>query len=230
MGRLTKSVLLAVLGTEAVVGAGILEKRLESYENLPKTYAVITPRSPEIRKSNRYEARAEEAGDAQDYESVYDMIRRHEGLRTRVYRDSRGNRTIGIGFNLENRGARREIESVGANYEEILSGRARLNERQVEALFRRDVEEARQTARSFLGRRNYDRLDERAKDIITDMAFNLGPSRLNRFRRLRRALIRRDYLRAADEMEDSRWYGQVGNRSRELVRRMRALSSGRAEL
>ena len=38
---------------------------------------------------------------------------------------------------------------------------------------------------------------------------------------MRKAVLRRDWSAAADEMVNSRWYGQVGNRSRDLVRRMR---------
>ena len=41
---------------------------------------------------------------------------------------------------------------------------------------------------------------------------------------MRAAVLRGDWSAAADEMVNSRWYGQVGNRSRDLVRRMRRVS------
>ena len=55
------------------------------------------------------------------------------------------------------------------------------------------------------------------------MMFNLGYSRLSRFRKMKAAVLKRDWATAADEMVDSAWYGQVGRRSRDLVRRMRSV-------
>jgi lysozyme len=56
--------------------------------------------------------------------------------------------------------------------------------------------------------------------VIVNMAFNLGYSRLKGFKRMLAAVSNRDYERAAKEMEDSKWYGQVGRRSKELCRLM----------
>jgi lysozyme len=49
------------------------------------------------------------------------------------------------------------------------------------------------------------------------MVYNLGWPRFSKFRKLRAALEVGDYRRAADEMVDSAWYGQAGNRSKRLV-------------
>ena len=49
---------------------------------------------------------------------------------------------------------------------------------------------------------------------------------LSRFRNMRAAVLRGDWSSAADEMVDSAWYGQVGRRSRDLVRRMRSVRWG----
>lgn len=69
----------------------------------------------------------------------------------------------------------------------------------------------------------FDRLPAEVQLIIADMMFNLGFSRLSRFRRMKAAVLRRDWRSAAAEMEDSAWFGQVGRRSRDLVRRMRSV-------
>lgn len=45
------------------------------------------------------------------------LIRVHEGTRKCVYTDSTGHKTIGVGFNLDQSGAKTAIEAVGANFE-----------------------------------------------------------------------------------------------------------------
>ena len=69
--------------------------------------------------------------------------------------------------------------------------------------------------------------------IIADMMFNMGYSQHSEtktilrswFKNMKRAVLRKDWSAAANEMVNSRWYGQVGNRSRDLVRRMRNVRS-----
>lgn len=57
--------------------------------------------------------------------------------------------------------------------------------------------------------------------VLVNMAFNLGRTRLGRFRNMIAAVNNKDYKKAANEMVDSRWYNQVGNRSIELENWMR---------
>jgi lysozyme len=52
--------------------------------------------------------------------------------------------------------------------------------------------------------------------VLVDMIFNLGLTRFLLFKNLNAALAAGDYLRAAHEMLDSRWYRQVGRRARKL--------------
>lgn len=57
--------------------------------------------------------------------------------------------------------------------------------------------------------------------VLVNMVFNLGRPRLSKFKNMLAAVEARDYSKAADEMIDSKWYGQVGRRSEELVELMR---------
>jgi len=57
--------------------------------------------------------------------------------------------------------------------------------------------------------------------VLVNMAFNLGRTRLGRFKNMITAVNEGNYTKAADEMVDSRWYNQVGNRSIELENWMR---------
>ena len=66
-------------------------------------------------------------------------------------------------------------------------------------------------------------LPEEAQQIIANMMFNLGRTRLSKFKGMKRGVDAKDWNAAADEMVDSRWYRQVTNRADRLVERMRAI-------
>ena len=71
---------------------------------------------------------------------------------------------------------------------------------------------------------DFNDLPEEAQRIIANMMFNMGRTRLNKFRGMKRGVDARDWNAAADEMVDSNWYNQVTNRASRLVERMRNLS------
>ena len=66
-------------------------------------------------------------------------------------------------------------------------------------------------------------LPEEAQQIIANMMFNMGRTRLSKFKGMKRGVDSRDWDAAADEMVDSSWYKQVTNRADRLVNRMRAI-------
>ena len=72
-------------------------------------------------------------------------------------------------------------------------------------------------------------LPHEAQRIIANMMFNLGRPRFEKFRKLIAAVNVRDWSKAAVEMKDSKWYWQVGDRSKRLVRRMQDLAKSEAE-
>ena len=82
-------------------------------------------------------------------------------------------------------------------------------------MFQDDLQIALADAKRFLP--NFDQQPKDIQMVIVNMSYNMGLSSLNTFVKFRKALMDRDYLKAANEMLDSRWYHQVGNRSDELV-------------
>lgn len=66
----------------------------------------------------------------------------------------------------------------------------------------------------------WERLDDARSRVLISMAFNLGIDGLRKFRHFLSALEAGDYERAAAEMRNSAWYGQVGERGPKLVRWM----------
>ena len=59
-------------------------------------------------------------------------------------------------------------------------------------------------------------LDPVRHAVLMDMLFNLGLRRLQGFRKFLAAMSRRDWTKAAIEMEDSLWYRQVKTRAARL--------------
>ena len=64
---------------------------------------------------------------------------------------------------------------------------------------------------------------EEAQNIIIDMSFNLGYTKLSKFKNLRNSLKTNDYALASKHMKNSKWYGDVKSRGKELVSKMGSL-------
>jgi len=144
-----------------------------------------------------------------------------EGWRRKVYEDMKGHKTIGIGFNLDRRGARKCLEEVGTNYNKIKWGYWYLSENQIRALYYTDflgsIEGARRKVKS------YDQLHTDAQCIIADMVFNMGLGTFFKFKRMIRAFNNMDYVTASIEMAKSTW-GRKSHRAKEYIPAIRALS------
>lgn len=156
---------------------------------------------------------------------LIEMLKKHEGYRTKMYYDTKGNPTIGVGFNLNRYDAKSILQSVGADYETIMAG-GELSDPQIVGILDNTIDEAIGTARSKFS--NFDNLDPAAQAIVIDMCFNMGGDRIGRFKKMRDSLddndggdLPLDYGRAREEMIDSEWYNQVGNRSRSLTDMMK---------
>jgi lysozyme len=131
-------------------------------------------------------------------------LQRHEGIRFDIYLDTEGLKTGGIGHLVN-----QDDWNVG---DEILAV-------QVDRWFEEDFETAVSDACAvFL---NFDSHPDDAKRVCVNMAFNLGRSRLSKFKNMVRYVNEGNYLMAANEMVNSKWYSQVGNRSVELVNIMK---------
>jgi lysozyme len=122
---------------------------------------------------------------------------RHEALRLKPYRCSAGKLTIGIGRNLDD---------VGITAEE--------------AYFLLGNDISRVIAELDRNLPIFSSLDEIRKRVLIDMGFNLGISRLMKFRRMLAALEQSDFQKAAVEMMDSKWASQVGSRAERLKHMM----------
>ncbi len=150
------------------------------------------------------------------------FVERFEGRRQRVYRDSMGHPTIGVGFNLDRNGAAEDIRQLlpGLSYQALRRGTQTLTDEQIDRLLRHDVLRAIRTARSQFD--GFDHLPTEIKLILVDMTFNTGS--LHKWRNLRNAIKRRDYDSAANAMYRSLWRRQTGRRARHHIALMRSFA------
>lgn len=122
---------------------------------------------------------------------------RDEGERLKLYKCTAGKLTIGIGRNIEDRGISKDESDL---------------------MFNNDIKGVIDGLRSsFLF---FDELSPIRQLVLANMAFNLGKTRLLKFKKFIAALAVRDYTLAASEMMDSDWSKQVGERAKRLERMM----------
>ena len=151
--------------------------------------------------------------------NFYDMLSLNEGNKPKVYKDSKGNRTIGVGFNLEDTGNRKFLKREGIDINELFDGRE-LTDRETKTLYNHSLTQAFKDAQSYDP--NFAKRPEAVKMTLVDMAFNLGLTKLNKFVDMKKGLMNNDYNMAADEMVDSNWYKQVKSRGPRMVKVMRS--------
>jgi GH24 family phage-related lysozyme (muramidase) len=160
-----------------------------------------------------------QAADMTTDQDLRDQLAQEEGNRQHVYVDTAGHPSVGIGFNLDRSDARSQLSSVGADYDAVRAGTQDLTQGQIDQLFQHDVSTAVSTAQNYYS--GFDQLDPARQRVLTDMAFNLGPTRLAGFQNLHTALVNGDFDAAANEMQNSTWATQVGNRATNLANQMR---------
>ena len=129
---------------------------------------------------------------------VYARLSIDEDRRKRIYTDSVGKISGGVGRNLTDRGFRDdEIDLMLAN----------------------DVAEAIGECRKLF--RNFDTLNEIRQEVLVNMMFNMGFGRLSGFKRMNAAIHAGDWVEASRQMLDSKWADQVGDRADRLADAMR---------
>ena len=133
-----------------------------------------------------------------------------EGCKYEVYLDHLGYPTFGIGHLITDDDPECGT-SVGT---EVSSDR-------VQEAFDSDIESVLSDCERLYVQ--FEHLPEEVQLIIANMMFNMGYTRLSKFKGMKRGVDARNWEEAADEMVDSRWYKQVSRRADRLVVRMRSI-------
>ena len=139
---------------------------------------------------------------------LLDDLREHEGCKYEIYLDHLGNRTCGVGHLITQQDKSLWGEPVGTP----------VSEKQVDYLLLQDCGIAWSDARVFLGPEPWQEAGQKVWRVLTNMAFQLGYTRLSQFKRFKAAILLGDLDTAAKEMRDSRWYQQTPNRVDALIK------------
>ena len=142
--------------------------------------------------------------------SVYEQLKIDEGVEYEIYNDHLGYPTFGIGH-LVKESDPEQGQSLGT---------AVSSDRVAEA-FESDIQSVLRDCNILYS--DFDDLPEEAQQVIANMMFNMGLTRLSKFRKHNAALQCGDWSEAAVEGRDSRWYKQVTNRAERLMVRLEAL-------
>nr|ALL27391.1 phage lysozyme 1 [Veneroida sp. qicaibei] len=146
---------------------------------------------------------------ASETDRIKAQLKVDEGYDDKIYLDSLGLRTFGIGHLIKESDPEYKLD-VGTPVDK---GR-------IDKAFIEDFNEAAATTKDIYPA--CESWPSEVKEIMVNMAFNLG-GRLRGFKNLAKALKERNWNTAADEMKNSKWYGQVKSRGERLVSRMRAV-------
>ena len=120
-----------------------------------------------------------------------------EGWENKIYYDSMGVPTVGVGRNLRDKG---------------------LSDSEVELLLQNDLDDVLRGCESLP---YWKRLNPNRKLVVASMVHNLGMAKFQKFVKTNEALADHDWEKAADEMLDSNWAEQVASRARRLAKMMR---------
>ena len=129
---------------------------------------------------------------------LIEQLKIHEGMKLKPYKCTAGKLTIGIGRNLEDVG---------------------ISEDEANMLLRHDIQEAtEQLLHAFPW---MDELKDARISAMINFTFNVGIGTVKKFENTLSYMQSGEWNKAADEMMDSRWARQVGNRAIEVTEQIR---------
>ena len=142
-----------------------------------------------------------------DVDQLREQLVIDEGQVNEIYNDHLGYATFGIGH-LVTASDPEQGQAVGTP----------VSEDRVKECFEQDVETVLDDCKKL--HEEWDSYPQEVKQIVANMMFNMGRTRLSKFKKHNAALECGDWKTAAVEGRDSRWYKQVTNRAERLMSRL----------
>lgn len=146
-------------------------------------------------------------------EAVFEQLKIDEGVEYEIYNDHLGYPTFGVGHLI--------IESDEEYGQPVGTG---VTEERVKECFESDLDTAIGECHHLYGEGDFGSLPDEVQQILVNMMFNMGRTRLSKFKNFNAAIAEGDWKRAAVEGRDSLWYRQVTNRAERLMSRMENVS------
>ena len=143
--------------------------------------------------------------DFDTYNKLLESVKKHEGYRNKVYLDTLGKRTVGVGHLCVE-----DFWEDGKEYDEKF----------LMDTLQKDLQGSIDGAEDLCKGL---KISDDAKILIIEMIFQLGKTGVKKFRNMWKALQQDppQYDVAATEMLDSRWAKQSPNRAKEMSDHMR---------
>lgn len=137
-----------------------------------------------------------------------DEITSDEGVKLEVYLDHLGYPTVGVGHLIKESD---NEHSQGTGF--------KIDQTRCDELFYQDINICLSECERQMN--EWENYPDEVRLILANMAFNLGITRLMKFKKMFAALNSGDYVQASIEGLDSRWAKQVYNRAHRLMDRLR---------
>jgi|TARA_R100000353_G_scaffold14240_1_gene14119 lysozyme len=144
-------------------------------------------------------------------ERLMESVKKHEGYRNKVYLDTLGKRTVGVGHLC--------VEDFWEDDKEY-------EEKFLMEILANDLQNAIKGARELKEEHSCTDIDVIAQEILVEMVFQLGKNGVSKFRNMWKALSEKNYIGASYEMLDSRWAKQTPNRAKSMAELMKQCSQG----
>ncbi len=140
---------------------------------------------------------------------LLESVKKHEGYRNKVYLDTLGKRTVGVGHLC--------VEDFWEDDKEY-------EEKFLMTILEHDLQTAIKGAKELMEDHGCADIDEQAEEILIEMVFQLGKNGVSKFRNMWKALAEKNYIGASYEMLDSRWAKQTPNRAKAMAKTMKEIT------
>ena len=144
-----------------------------------------------------------------DREAVFEQLKIDEGVVNEIYLDHLGYPTFGVGHLI--------LESDEEHGREVGTP---VTEERVRSCFERDLDIAIGECELLYEDGVFGNLPDEVQQILVNMMFNMGRTRLSKFKKMHAAILEGNWKEAAVEGRDSRWHKQVTNRAERLMKRL----------
>jgi lysozyme len=142
-------------------------------------------------------------------QAIYEQLKIDEGVEYEVYLDHLGYPTFGVGHLV-----------LDSDPESGQEAGTPVSENRVQECFEKDLDIAISECQELYESGTFDGLPGEVQEILVNMMFNMGRTRLGGFKNFRKALEEGDWKQAGIEGRDSKWYRQVTNRAERLMVRL----------
>ena len=140
---------------------------------------------------------------------LLESVKKHEGYRNKVYLDTLGKRTVGVGHLC--------VEDFWEDDKEY-------EEKFLMTILEHDLQTAIKGAKELMEDHGCVDIDEQAEEILIEMVFQLGMTGVSKFKKMWKALAEKNYIGASYEMLDSRWSKQTPNRAKAMAKTMKEIT------